>query len=234
VIRRLSIEWPDRRPFEDRRGRPIRLLAVSDEHEPALELERNRRDLGAIDGIVGCGDLDPRWLAFLADSFCAPLVYVLGNHDRGGDWDERRLVVPEPLGPGRQTRLAGISIAGLGWPAGDEGSNRRRPDLAWWQALRVARLRLRDRIGRRTEPLLVISHAAPEGVGDAPDIYHRGFPAYRWLLDRVRPPLWLHGHTTTASVADLEVRAGATTVLNVTGAVLVELLPPAKGIEQAA
>jgi Icc-related predicted phosphoesterase len=233
VIRRVSLEWPDARPFEERGGRPIRLLAVSDEHERALEFEDNRQDLGTIDGIVGCGDLDPRWLAFLADSFCAPLVYVLGNHDRGGDWDERRLVAPDPLRSGRRTRLAGIAIAGLGWPTGHEGSNRRRPDLAWWQALRVARLRLRDRLGGRREPLLVISHAAPAGAGDAADIYHRGFPAYRWLLDRVRPPLWLHGHTTTASVADLEVRSGETTLINVTGAVLVELRPPGGAMQAA-
>ena len=234
MIRRISVDWPDRRPFEGRAGRPIRLLAVSDEHEPALEVEVNRLDLGPLDGIVGCGDLDPRWLAFLADSFSAPLVYVLGNHDRGGDWDERRRVVPDPLGSGRQTRIAGIAVTGLGWPQGHEGSNRRRPDLAWWQALRVARLRLRDRLGRRSEPVLVISHAAPEGAGDAPDIYHRGFPAYRWLLDRVRPPLWLHGHTTTASVADLEIRSGETTVVNVTGAVLVELRSPGDETAHAA
>jgi uncharacterized protein len=74
---------------------------------------------------------------------------------------------------------------------------------------------------------VMISHVAPEGVGDvATDLYHRGFRAYRWLLDRMRPPLWLHGHTTTALVPELQVSAGSTTVVNVTGAVLVELLPP--------
>jgi Icc-related predicted phosphoesterase len=75
---------------------------------------------------------------------------------------------------------------------------------------------------------VVISHVAPEGAGDvSTDVYHRGFGAYRWLLDRLRPPLWLHGHTTTALVPELQVSAGPTTVVNVTGAVVVELLPPA-------
>jgi uncharacterized protein len=228
VIRRVSLEWPDPRPFAGREGRPIRLLAVSDEPEPAFEFERNRDELAPIDGIVGCGDLAPRWLAFLADAFRAPLVYVLGNHDRGGDWGENRLVVPDALRSGRVERLAGIAVVGLAWPEGDDGGNRRRPDLAWWQALRVARVGLGNRLARRTEPFLVISHAAPEGAGDASDVYHKGFRAYRWLLDRVRPPLWLHGHTTTASVSELSVHSGETTVVNVTGAVLVELLPPAE------
>jgi uncharacterized protein len=227
MIRRVSVLWPDERPFRERREKPIRFLAVSDEREPAIEYEKNRAGIAPLDGIVGCGDLDPRWLAFLADSFHAPLVYVRGNHDRGGDWDERRLVVPDPLGPGAMTRLAGIAVAGLEWPHVNERGNRRRPDLAWWHAFRVARSEFGDRLARRREPLLVISHVAPEGAGDAPDdAYHRGFGAYRWLLDRFRPPLWLHGHTTMASVKELKVTAGETTVVNVTGAVLVELLPP--------
>lgn len=226
MIRRVSIRWPDERPFRDRVGRPIRLLAASDVREPAMEVEANRLALEPLDGIVGCGDLDPRWLAFLADAFAAPLVYVRGNHDRGGDWDENRPVVPDPLRPGGVTRLAGVALAGLEWPNVDGTGNRRRPDLAWRHAVRLVWTSIRRRIGGAGEPLLVISHAPPEGSGDAPDVYHRGFPAYRWLLRRLRPVLWLHGHTTTASVQTLETRAGPTTLINVTGAVLIELLPP--------
>src|SRR5262249_21261027 len=148
------------------------------------------------------GDLDPHWLAFLADAFEAPLVYVRGNHDTGGDWDEKDRVVPEPLGAGATTRLAGILVAGLEWPVSGSGDNRRRPALAWWHAVRLATRRLRSG-GVRGEPIVMISHVAPEGAGDVPtDLYHRGFGAYRWLLDRLRPPLWLHGHTTTALVQE--------------------------------
>jgi hypothetical protein len=228
VIRRISVRWPDDRPFRDRGGRPIRLLAASDEREPAMEIEANRRAIAPLDGVLGCGDLDPGWLNFLADAFEAPLVYVRGNHDRGGDWDVRDHLVPDPLGSGSTTRLAGILVGGLEWPDPDAGHNQRRPDLAWWQVLRLAVRRFRSAARGRDEPIIVISHVAPEGAGDvSTDVYHRGFGAYRWLLDRLRPPLWLHGHTTTALVPELQVSAGATTVVNVTGAVVVELLPPA-------
>ena len=229
MIRRVTVEWPDDRPFRGRGGRPIRLLAASDQREPAFEVEKNRVSIDPIDGVIGCGDLDPRWLAFLADAFHAPLVYVRGNHDAGGDWDEQHPVVPEALPSGGLTRLAGVVVGGLEWPEGRDGGNRRRPDLAWLQTIRLAWAALPGRGRRRGEPLLVISHAAPEGAGDAPDAYHRGFRAYRWLLDRVRPPLWLHGHTTTASVPELQVRAGVTTVLNVTGAVVIELVSAGNG-----
>jgi Icc-related predicted phosphoesterase len=67
----------------------------------------------------------------------------------------------------------------------------------------------------------------PEGVGDNPsDPYHVGFGAYRWLLDNLRPPVWLHGHTTTASVSRLVERSGPTVVANATGALLIELTAP--------
>ncbi len=226
MIRRLIIPWPDPRPFAARDGRPIRFLAASDIEEPSLEHAANRESLGSIDGILGCGDLDPAWLSFLADAFNAPLVYVRGNHDRGGEWEERPLRVPAWLEAGRVDRLAGIPIVGLGWPGVLEPGNRRRPWLAWRQAFAIARRALRKRLALRNEPLVVISHVPPAGVGDAPDIYHQGFGAYRWLLGVLRPPVWVHGHTTTAAVTSLLEQSGSTAVANATGAMLIELQPP--------
>ena len=227
MIRRLVIDWPDPRPFIGRSGRPIRFLAASDMKEPALEHAANRADLGALDGVIGCGDLDPDWLTFLADAFHVPLVYVRGNHDRGGEWEERPLRVPVWLEPGRVDRLAGIGLVGLCWPGLLEPGNRRRPWLAWRQSISIAIRILRSRLAGRREPLVVISHVPPAGVGDAPDPYHQGFPAYRWLLGLLRPPIWIHGHTTTASVASLLEQSGETAVANATGAMLIELRPPA-------
>jgi len=227
VIRRVRIPWPDRRPFADRGDRPIRFLAASDEVDKSLEYEANRAALGHLDGVIGCGDLSPEWLAFLADAFGAPLVYVRGNHDRGGGWEQERRLAPRPLETGGSTRLEGIPIAGLEWPGVERQGNERHSGLAWVDALRLARRWLLPRLARRGQAVIVISHVPPAGAGDAPaDPYHAGFGAYRWLLDRLRPPLWLHGHTTTASVPSLLVHAGPTTLVNVTGAVLLEIVPP--------
>ena len=44
MTRRLTVVWPDRRPFEGRNGEPIRLLAVSDAVDPALEPDQSRGD----------------------------------------------------------------------------------------------------------------------------------------------------------------------------------------------
>jgi hypothetical protein len=46
-------------------------------------------------------------------------------------------------------------------------------------------------------------------------------------LDSLQPPLWLHGHSTVAAVPALSLDVRSTRMVNVTGAVLVELVPPA-------
>jgi uncharacterized protein len=220
VTRRIGLIWPDRGPFVRRDGRPIRLLAASDEPDRALDRQANRDDLGPVDLVIGCGDLPPDRLAFLADAFRAPLVFVRGNHDRSGAWHEPG-VAPEPTDGVVRDAIPGLPLLGLPWPGRRNDLARRDGLRAWRQAL-AAGLRARRPGGR----WLVFSHAPPAGLGDAPaDPYHLGFPAYRFLLERLRPPLWLHGHTPLAGRGWHQEHAG-TTCLNVTGTVLVELRPP--------
>jgi hypothetical protein len=216
VTRRLTVAWPDPRPFEDRGDNPIRILAASDEPDPALDHEQNRVRLGPVDAVVGCGDLPADYLAFLADAFRAPLVRVLGNHDRLEVDAETGVLVAEPV-RGRLVHVAPVPIVGLSWP----GTPPRRSELtAWRQTVRLAL----GEAGRGRRPI-VASHIPPRGAGDvATDGYHRGSPAYRWLLDRLRPPLWLHGHTPLAGVETWSLELQASRVVNVTGSVLVELV----------
>ncbi len=223
MIRRLTVVWPDARPFREHGGRALRLLATSDDFDPALEESENRETLGAIDLVIGCGDLSPDCLGFIGDAFHAPLVYVRGNHDRGDRWHGPG-AVPVPSA-GLDTRsLLGVPLLALPWPGPATGAARRDEAAAWRQALRPAAAAF----VRRTGPCLVFSHVPPRDVGDTPsDPYHRGFAAYRFILDRLAPPLWLHGHTALAACTDWRARLGPSTVVNVTGAVLVELMPPA-------
>jgi Icc-related predicted phosphoesterase len=75
----------------------------------------------------------------------------------------------------------------------------------------------------------MLTHAAPRGLNDAPDEAHRGFAAFRWLLNRLAPPVWIHGHTALVrrGIDGRVHRHGSTLVVNVTGATLLELTPPA-------
>jgi hypothetical protein len=225
VTRRLTIEWPDPAPFRGRDAAPIRLLAVSDQLEPTLVDSRNRGAIGPIDLIVGCGDLDCDDLAFITDSINAPLVYVKGNHDTDARWKQCADFCPEAIHSTSVLHRAGLSVAGLTWPGQPGKMGKRSESTAWNQAVRLATRRL-----GQLDPLIVLSHVPPLGVGDvATDPYHLGFKGYRWLLERLEPTLWLHGHTPLAATSDWKVQVGDTTVVNVTGAVVIELLPPKPG-----
>lgn len=228
MVRRLTVDWPDPRPFADRGGRPIRWLAVSDDPDPALDHAVNRANLGAIDVIVGAGDLEPDYLGFLGDALAAPLAFVRGNHDRGGRWaDSVAVSVPHPLRTGRLHDVCGLTVVALEWPGLRHDGRRRHDGSAWTDSLRVAARHRLSGLGRRSGPMVVLSHAPPRGLGDrAADPYHVGFEGYRWLLDRWHPPLWVHGHVPPASVDGWRVSHAGTEVVNVTGAVVIEFRPP--------
>ena len=214
-------------PFTSRGGRLIRLLAVSDEVDPALGHAVNREGLGPLDAIIGCGDLEPDYLAFLADAFRLPLAFARGNHDHGGRWEESRAHAPDPLRTGGLTEVGGLTIAALEWPGARTDETLRHDERASVDVGRVVTGIATRRATGRGGPVVVVSHAPPLGLGDdGLDAYHRGFRAYRQLLERISPPLWLHGHVTPASVPNWRIEHGRTVVANVTGAVVVELAAP--------
>ena len=221
MIRRLALTLPHGSP-QDHNERPVRLLAVSDDREPALDFESNRSAMAPLDAVIGCGDLEPDYLAFLADAFRVPLLYVRGNHDRGANWQAGRAQLPQPL-DGSSEQVMGLDLVGLSWPGAVAGRAVRDDLGAWRQAMRLT-----IRAPRNKRPLIMISHVPPRGLGDTPeDAYHRGFAAYHWLCRRLQPMLWLHGHTSPASNQEWRVAWGSTTLVNATGAVLVEISPAA-------
>jgi hypothetical protein len=224
VTDRLRVAWPDPQPFADREGEPIRILAISDEPDPALDSPGTREVIGRVDLIVGAGDLQPDYLSFVSDAFQAPLRYVRGNHDTGLGWSHtRRKLLPEPMPDGQIVEELGIRILPF---SGSPRYNQRGMQVSsigmWWQVV-TAWFR-----ATRARPLLLVTHAPPRGLNDDRDLAHRGFAAFRWLIDRIQPPLWLHGHTALVrrGLDDRCERHGPTLLYNCTGATLVELMPP--------
>lgn len=221
---RLRVPWPDPAPFAGRGGRPIRILAISDEPDPTLDSAATRDGLGRIDLVVGAGDLQPEYLSFVSDAFGAPLCYVRGNHDVGAAWAHtQRELLPQPMPDATPVDELGLHLIGF---SGSPTYNQRGmqvPAAAMWAKVVLAWLRAR---GHR--PVLVVSHAPPRDVNDDDDRTHRGFTAFRWLVRRLAPPLWLHGHTALVrrGIDDRCARHLGTLFYNCTGATLVELIPP--------
>ena len=225
---RLSVRWPDPQPFVNRGGKPIRILAVSDEPDPTLDSAVTRERIGAVDLIIGAGDLETDYLGFVADAFHAPLRYIRGNHDAGAAWsDTRRALLPEPMPDGRVVEEVGLRLIGF---SGSPIYNRRNMQvsaLGMW-----ARVLSASSAAQRARPVLVVTHAPPRGMNDDSDLAHRGFTAFRWLVDRLGPPLWLHGHTALVrrGMDDRCARHNGTLFYNCTGATLIELVPPVDAV----
>jgi uncharacterized protein len=184
----------------------MRVLALADEPtraDPARLVADNRPDL-----VVTLGDLEPQWLAPVV-SAGVPVVGVHGNHDADGQL--------EALGI-RDLHLARAAFGGVTF-TGFEGCVRYGPggphQFTQDEAARMLRvLPAAD---------VLLAHAPPAGVNDEPDDRaHTGFDALRAWVERHRPRLLLHGHTTP-DPRTRTTRLGTTDVVWVRGARLVEV-----------
>jgi hypothetical protein len=224
MTERLSVRWPDPKPFASAGGRPIRILAVSDEPDLSMDSAVTRERIGPVDLVIGAGDLEPDYLGFVADAFHAPLRYIRGNHDVGPAWSHtRRALLPEPMRDGKVVEELGLSLVGFsGSPIYNE-RNMQVSSLGMW-----ARVVGAWGAAQRARPVIVVTHAPPRDINDDDDLPHRGFTAFRWLADRLEPPLWLHGHTALVrrGIDDRTTLRNGTLFYNCTGATLIELLPP--------
>jgi hypothetical protein len=219
----------------------VLVLAVSDEVDDVLCADARAARAARL--IVACGDLPFDYLGYLMNALDVPLVFVPGNHDpdisgyrvsRAGLPIRAGLPSRPPWPDGavsaerRVVDVAGLRIAGLGGCRRySEGPNqyteRQQAHRARALARRAQWRRARD--GRGVDVLL--THAPPEGAGDAGDPAHRGFGALNRLAARLQPPLLLHGHVHPYGAQTGDHQLGRTIVRNVVGRHLMDIEPGA-------
>ncbi|MBQ9197273.1 MAG: metallophosphoesterase family protein [Clostridia bacterium] len=209
----------------------MRILLVADEEAPYLWDYYQPGRLDGIDCVLSCGDLKQEYLEFLVTMSNKPLYYVCGNHDKG-------YVHFPPEGcecvEDQLVNIGGLRVLGLG------GCIRYNPgpfqftDQEMEKRVRKARRKIKKAGGVD----IVITHAPPKGVGDAPDNAHRGFAAFLPLMDEFHPRYLIHGHVhqSYGNGHPRAIQYGETTVLNAVGWQILEIDAPArprkKGLSQ--
>ena len=166
----------------------MKILALADHECPFLWDYLDRRRLEGVDLILSCGDLDPRYLSFVATFAHAPILYVHGNHD-----DRYRTVPPEGCicVEDRIYTHQGVRVLGLGGsvrykPQGEHQYTQRQMDWRVW--------RQKLELLRRGGFDILLTHAPALGLNDGEDFAHTGFSAFNALMDRYRPRYFVHGH----------------------------------------
>lgn len=165
----------------------MKILAIADKESAYLWDYFEKSKLEGIDLIISCGDLDPRYLSFLATFTTVPVLYVHGNHD----------VKYERIPPGGCTCIEdqifvykGIRILGLGGSMRYNNGDHQYTDREMKKRVR----KLWFQILRRGGIDIIVSHAPAYQINDGRDLPHQGFKAFRYLMEKYRPRFFLHGH----------------------------------------
>jgi len=196
----------------------MQILAIADTVVPALYGDFDAERFRGVDLVLGCGDLPPEYLAFLANTLEVPLYYVRGNHDL-------RYESSPPAGcldlHNKLVQFNDLNILGL------EGSRwyNNGPQQYTEKEMAAMIRKLRLKLWRKGRPDIIITHAPPRGVHDEEDLCHRGFKAYLGLIKKYQPRYFIHGHIHRDFTDDSErnTKVHNTSVINAYGYHVIEI-----------
>ena len=165
----------------------MKILALADEESAYLWDYFEKSKLEGIDLIISCGDLNPKYLSFLATFTNAPVIYVHGNHDK-----KYKNIPPEGCICIEDEIYVykGVRILGLG------GSMKYNSDECQYteREMRKRVRKLRWKLFRSKGFDILVTHAPAYGLNDGDDLPHRGFQVFNTLIEKYNPKYFLHGH----------------------------------------
>ena len=165
----------------------MKILAIADEESKYLWDHFEKSKLEGIDLIISCGDLDPRYLSFLATFSPAPVLYVHGNHDKKYDKIEPEgcICIEDQI-----YEYKGLRILGLGGCMSYTGDKHQYTEKEMEKRVRKLRRQLRRQKGFD----ILVAHAPAKGLNDGEDLPHQGFQIFNTLMETYQPKYFLHGH----------------------------------------
>ena len=166
----------------------MKALLIADVECKALWDYYTPERLEGVDVIIACGDLKRHYLEFLVTMGSRPLLYVPGNHD--GRYQTQPPEGCENIDDAVYV-FRGVRFLGLG---GSRRYNTESP-YQYTEAEMLSRIQhLRRQIKKVGGIDVVVTHAAPAGLGDQEDLAHRGFDCFKKLMEEYKPLYFVHGH----------------------------------------
>lgn len=191
----------------------MKILCISDATDPLVYSENIVSRYGDVDLIIAAGDLNLKYYEFIISSLNKPLFFVFGNHnlEHIGHFIKNDSSSYSPLGgtehfqfpcggefiDGKviRDRKSGLIIAGLGGSKRyNNGSHQFTERQMFARMLKMVPRLLFNRIFHGRYLDILVTHAAPLGIGDDTDLCHHGFSTFLTFMERFRPKYLLHGH----------------------------------------
>lgn len=223
----------------------MKILGISDITDPLVYSENIVERYGDIDLVISAGDLPVKYYEYIVSSLNKRLYFVFGNHnletlqyfrkphcfetleqakfdkDRqqhnfGGDYIDGKIVYD---------KHAQLILGGLG---GSMRYNKGEHQFTEFQmALRIIRMLPRlfyNRLRHKRYIDILVTHAAPRGLGDRSDLCHTGFNVFLWFMRRFKPRYLLHGHIHLIDLNESRIlHYHQTTIINIYGNYVLEI-----------
>ncbi len=196
----------------------MKILVISDMESKYLWDHFDINYFKDIDMILSAGDLKASYLTFLVTLCNIPVVYVPGNHDL-------KYLEEPPEGcincDGKVKVVNGLRIAGLG---GCMKYNK-KPYQYSQRQMYCRALGLLFPICFHKGFDILLTHAPAYDLDDSKDLAHRGFKAFRKLMDWFSPLYMVHGHVhlNYGFKIPREIRYHDTTIINAYERYIIEI-----------
>lgn len=196
----------------------VKILLVSDEESKFIWDFFDPERFRGVELTISCGDLDSRYLTFLATMIPAPLIYVHGNHDKKYRHrpPEGCICIDDAV-----FRYKGYRFVGFGGAPGMRGAEEQEYTERE-MAKRIRKLWLKLRLSRGADVL--VTHSPAYRLGDLEDYYHRGFGCFRRFLDIYRPRYHFYGHVHPRyGMKPVPIEYEGSTLINACGYKILEI-----------
>ncbi|MDR0909236.1 MAG: metallophosphoesterase [Spirochaetaceae bacterium] len=213
----------------------MKILCVADMIDPLVYSDQIKTRYADVGLALSAGDLPMDYLEFIVSSLNVPLHFVFGNHNldeydyyisgRAGssnDMMERQRgehnFSSGLIHAGNHLRREGqLLIMGLGGSMRyNKSENQYTEFQMYWRIIKLLPHLFWNKLIHKRYVDILLTHAAPAGIGDLSDPCHKGFKAFLWFMEKFKPKYLLHGHIHLYDMSAPRVHKYCeTTIINV-------------------